>query len=272
MQVYRGTWICYDARTPYSSLRKGTYDRCAVRPHVHPFQRSLPAIRWRRWASRPFRRRRRSAQAHRDALFRRQELRHPGVRGTGVPPRFGKDHNRERRRRAEGTRGNPLRGRWERASARALHGRRRPHARKTRRTVGAVRHRPHLARRLGGGGSGQTAPYDTYVPVGVDLRRIPGAHRSVDRFKNPPEPTQVIPSTIAFSSPLFSWRDRGRTLGETARALSATPRNGGYPHAGGSRPITGPADPNPPYPYCAGSALPPSATTVGPTARAIMSR
>ncbi len=79
------------------------------------------------------------------------------------------------------------------------------------------------------GGSGQTAPYDTYVPVGVDLRRIPGAHRSVDRFKNPPEPTQVIPSTIAFSSPLFSWRDRGRTLGETARALSATPGTAAIP-------------------------------------------
>ena len=80
-------------------------------------------------------------------------------------------------------------------------------------------------------GSGQSAPYDTYVPVETDTRRIPRAYTAIDYFKEPPAPTKVIPSTIAFSSPLFSWRDRGRTLAETATALlgeAASDSQGGH--------------------------------------------
>lgn len=69
------------------------------------------------------------------------------------------------------------------------------------------------------GGSGQDAPYDVYIPHAADASRIPAAREGVDGFKNPPIPVKIIPASIAFSSPLFSARDRGRALGETLSAL-----------------------------------------------------
>lgn len=119
------------------------------------------------------------------------------------------------------------------------------------RSDGALR---HLRSRRGG-----PAPHPRCPPVGRPLQksaRTNAGHSFDHRLFEPP---------VLVARPWAdSWGDRPGTV--------RNPRNGGYPHAGGSRPITGPADPNPPYPYCAGSALPPSATTVGPTARAIMSR
>lgn len=68
-------------------------------------------------------------------------------------------------------------------------------------------------------GSGQDAPYDVYIPHAADASRIPGAREGMDGFKNPPIPVNVIPASVAFSSPLFAARDRGRALGETLAAL-----------------------------------------------------
>lgn len=68
-------------------------------------------------------------------------------------------------------------------------------------------------------GSGQEAAYETYIPVDADTTRLSEAYEGTDWFKDPPQPTKVIPSTIPFDTPALSERDRGRTLAETAEAL-----------------------------------------------------
>lgn len=68
-------------------------------------------------------------------------------------------------------------------------------------------------------GSGQEAAYETFIPIDADTANVPGAREGVDGFKRPPQPTKIVPSTIAFDSPLFAEADRGRALGETARLL-----------------------------------------------------
>lgn len=69
-------------------------------------------------------------------------------------------------------------------------------------------------------GSGQTSPYEVYLPVATNTSRVPGCYEGVDGFKNPPAPTKIMPAGIAFDSPLFDPVDRGRPLGETARCLN----------------------------------------------------
>lgn len=70
-------------------------------------------------------------------------------------------------------------------------------------------------------GSGQETAYDVYVPIETDISRIVGAREGVDYFKKPPQPTKIVPGTIASCSTLFAERDRGVALGLTAAALSA---------------------------------------------------
>lgn len=70
-------------------------------------------------------------------------------------------------------------------------------------------------------GSGQDCAYDIYVPLGADVALILGSRLGVDGFKQPPEDINVIPSSIAFDSPLFSLCDRGRALSETAECVRA---------------------------------------------------
>ena len=68
-------------------------------------------------------------------------------------------------------------------------------------------------------GSGQEAAYEVYLPLDADTSRIPEAYEGTDWFKDPSQPTKIMPATIAFDSPLFAERDRGRPLGETARRV-----------------------------------------------------
>lgn len=68
-------------------------------------------------------------------------------------------------------------------------------------------------------GSGQMEPYDVYIPFAADAAAVPGCREGTDCFKDPPQPTKIIPATVAFDSSLFAPADRGRPLGETARAL-----------------------------------------------------
>lgn len=68
-------------------------------------------------------------------------------------------------------------------------------------------------------GSGQEKPYEVYIPMATDGADVPGCYKGTDWFKDPPQPTKIIPATVAFDSPLFAPEDRGRPLGETARAL-----------------------------------------------------
>ena len=72
-------------------------------------------------------------------------------------------------------------------------------------------------------GSGQEGAYDVYIPMDADASRIPGCREGTDWFKSPPQPTKIISADIAFDSPLFAPEDRGRPLGETARALGLLP-------------------------------------------------
>ena len=68
-------------------------------------------------------------------------------------------------------------------------------------------------------GSGQSAPYDVYVPPATRTDRIPGAREGMYGFKCPPVPIKIISAGIASNSPLFDEADRGRPLGETAAVL-----------------------------------------------------
>lgn len=68
-------------------------------------------------------------------------------------------------------------------------------------------------------GSGQSAPYDVYVPVEIDTSHIPGARIDTDWFKHPPAPTKVIPPCISFDDPLFIPGDRGVPLFQTVRGV-----------------------------------------------------
>lgn len=70
-------------------------------------------------------------------------------------------------------------------------------------------------------GSGQEAAYETYIPTATDTTRLPEAREGTDWFKDPPQPTKIMPSTIPFDTPALPERDRGRTLAETAEALRA---------------------------------------------------
>lgn len=68
-------------------------------------------------------------------------------------------------------------------------------------------------------GSGQDKPYEVYIPTDVDARAVPGCHDGTDWFKSPPQPTKIMPSSVAFDSVLFRPDDRGRPLEETVRRL-----------------------------------------------------
>lgn len=66
-------------------------------------------------------------------------------------------------------------------------------------------------------GSGQSVPYEVYIPRNADASSIPRCRDGVDGFKDPPQPTKVILATVAFDTPLLPACDRGRPVGETAR-------------------------------------------------------
>lgn len=68
-------------------------------------------------------------------------------------------------------------------------------------------------------GSGQGEAYEVFIPSATDARLVPGCYDGTDGFKDPPQPTKIMPATVPFDSASFAPEDRGRPLCETVGRL-----------------------------------------------------
>ena len=69
------------------------------------------------------------------------------------------------------------------------------------------------------GKNSASTPYDVYIPDKVSIGNIPGAHKGMDYYKNPPTPTNIIPADFRFDSQKLNYIDRGYPLYQTAIAI-----------------------------------------------------
>ncbi|MBE6992568.1 MAG: leucine-rich repeat domain-containing protein [Ruminococcaceae bacterium] len=72
-------------------------------------------------------------------------------------------------------------------------------------------------------------PYEVYIPIDVDISSVPGAHRGIDYFKDPPAPTNIVPGSFPPDSELLPEDDRGCRLSDTVSRLQRMIRFGEAP-------------------------------------------
>ena len=78
---------------------------------------------------------------------------------------------------------------------------------------------PGLLRVWFGGSENGNAPYDVYIPVGVNSDGIEGVRITKDYFKEGHPETKVVSGTLKFDDPIFSPEDRGKALKRTYSIL-----------------------------------------------------